>query len=72
MGRPSYCGDCTCPGFDAAAPVDPTRYPFHVYPGSEKLDLGPKGEPQALCRSREQAAHMAKAWGEFGYYEEVK
>ena len=47
-------------------------YPFHVYPGSEKLDLGPKGEPQALCRSRGQAEYMAKFWGEAGYVEEVK
>jgi hypothetical protein len=46
-----------------------SAYPFHVYPGSEKMDLGPKGEPQVLCQNRSQAEHMAKFWGEAGYVE---
>ena len=48
------------------------RYPFHVYPGSEKMDLGPKGEPQVLCQSENQAKHMVTFWEYAGYYEEVQ
>lgn len=47
-------------------------YPFHVYPGSEKLDLGVKGEPVVLCQSENQAKHMAQFWGSAGYYEEAQ
>ena len=44
---------------------------FAVYPGSEKLDLGPK-LPACFCGSEEQARHMANFWGEFGYYERIQ
>lgn len=43
---------------------------FAVYSGSEKLDLGPK-RVSCLCRSEEQARHMAAFWGPHGYYERL-
>jgi hypothetical protein len=47
-------------------------YPFHVYPGSEKLDLGPKGQPAVLCQSEGQAKHMATFWRNAGYYLDLR
>lgn len=44
---------------------------YAVFSGSEKLDYGTK-RPEALVSSREQAAYMAKFWGEFGYYEPIE
>lgn len=44
-------------------------YPYSVYAGSERVDLGPKGEPQVLCKSLAQAMHMMKFWPGAGYVE---
>lgn len=49
----------------------PTEAKYLVYAGSEKMDLGPKGEPQCYCRSQQQAEHMAKFWAPAGYWEEA-
>jgi hypothetical protein len=76
-----YCGRCFLEDEErrhheaecAALSAEPTAtYPFHVYPGSEKMGLGPKGVPQVLCQSENQAKHMARFWGEAGYVEEAK
>lgn len=74
--KPIPCPECDGSGKPSQARVEADdsstqAYPFVVYPGSEHLDLGPKGAPQVLCRTREQADHMRKFWGEGGYVEEV-
>lgn len=43
---------------------------YVVYSGSENLDIGDK-VAVAFCSSEPQAAHMAKFWAPYGYYEEV-
>ena len=49
--------------------IDPSLYLFAVYAGSENIDLGPKGDPQALCQTKTQAEALIKAlWPGFGYY----
>ena len=41
---------------------------FAVYPGSERIDLGPK-RVAVICTSEDQAKHMVKFWAPYGYYE---
>ena len=43
---------------------------FAVYSGCEKFDYGDK-HISVLCRSEEQAKHMAKFWEGSGYYEKL-
>lgn len=45
-----------------------SRVVWAVYPGSEKLALGPK-QAACLCKSKPQADHMASFWGPHGYVE---
>jgi hypothetical protein len=46
-------------------------FPFVVFPGSEKLDLGP-AEPVAFCQSQQQAeALIASLWPGLGYWRKI-
>ena len=44
---------------------------YVVFPGSEKLDMGPK-RPACLCESEQQAQWMAKVRAPHGYYEPIE
>jgi hypothetical protein len=47
-------------------------FPYVVYSGLEKLDLGPKS-PMALCSSQKQAEALIKAMSPgFGYWEKAE